>query len=130
MLFEFIIFRFDLVLFKYYFLFELFYFNCKLLYFRIEYLKIQSWSKRKRIRSWFGMKIRNIGQKYVTPKARDMAWPVPPMARPVPPMARPCHPSKPSLAAFAFETSYLLAYFWPKSPWFLVEHSIVIFLRA
>jgi len=50
------------------------------------------------------MKIRNIGQKYVTPKVRDMA-------RPVPPVARPCHPSKPSLAAFAFETSYLLAYF-------------------
>jgi len=45
-----------------------------------------------------------MGQKNVTPKVRDMA-------RPVPPAARPCHPSKPSLAAFAFQTSYLLAYF-------------------
>jgi len=69
------------------------------------------------------MKIRNMGQKYVTPKVRNMA-------RSVPPTARPCHPSKPSLAAFAFQTSYLLAYFTPKSPWVLVEHSIVIFLRA
>jgi len=50
------------------------------------------------------MKIQNIGQKYVTPKVKDMA-------RPVPPAARSCHPSKLSLAAFAFQTSYLLAYF-------------------
>jgi len=45
-----------------------------------------------------------MGQKYVTPKVRDMA-------RPVPPAARPCHSSKLSLAAFAFQISYLLAYF-------------------
>jgi len=45
-----------------------------------------------------------MGQKYVTPKVRDMA-------RPVPPAARPCHPSKPSFAAFAFQTSCLFAYF-------------------
>jgi len=41
------------------------------------------------------MKIRNIGQKYVTPKVRDMA-------RLVPPVARPCQPSESSLAAFCF----------------------------
>jgi len=57
------------------------------------------------------------------PKVRDMA-------RPVPPAARPCHPSECSFAAFASWKNYLLVYFWPKSPWFLVEHSIVIFLRA
>jgi len=41
------------------------------------------------------MKIRNMGQKSVTPEVRDMA-------RPVPTVARPCHPSESSLAAFCF----------------------------
>jgi len=36
------------------------------------------------------MKIRNMGQKYVTSQVRDMA-------RPVPPAAQPCQPSKPVL---------------------------------
>jgi len=35
-----------------------------------------------------------------------------------------------SFAASASWTSYLLVYFWLKSPWFLVEHSSVILLRA
>jgi len=48
------------------------------------------------------MKIRNMGQKYVTPEVRDMARPVPLVARPVPLVARPCHPSESSLAVFCF----------------------------
>ena len=57
------------------------------------------------------------------PKVRDMA-------RPVPPAARPCQPSGHSFAASASWTSYLSVYFWSKIPWFLVEHSSYIFLRA
>jgi len=34
------------------------------------------------------------------------------------------------LLLFVSRTSYLLVYFWPKSPWFLVEHSSDVFLRA
>jgi len=40
------------------------------------------------------------------------------------------HPRICSFAAFASCKSYLLVYFWPKSPWFLVEHSSDVFLRA
>jgi len=50
------------------------------------------------------MKIRNIGQKYVTPQVRDLAWPVPPAARP-------CQPLGYSFAASASWPSYLLVYF-------------------
>jgi len=50
------------------------------------------------------MKIRNMGQKYVTPQVKDLA-------RPVPPAARPCQPSKPTFAASASWTSYPLVYF-------------------
>ena len=69
------------------------------------------------------MKIRNMGQKYVTLQVRDLA-------RPVPPAAWSCQPSGSTFVASASRTSYLLVYFLPKSPWFLVEHSSVIFLRA
>jgi len=52
-------------------------------------------------------------QKYISPKSE--AW------------HGPCHlPGLP----FASRTSYLLVYFWPKSPWFLMEHSSDVFLRA
>jgi len=50
-LFESDLFRFDFVLFNIISFLELFYFNCKLLYFRNKYLKIESSSKRKKIRS-------------------------------------------------------------------------------
>jgi len=48
----------------------------------------------------------------------------------VPNVARPCHLPGLPFAAFASRTSYLLVYFWPKSPWFLMEHSRDVFLRA
>jgi len=50
------------------------------------------------------MKIQNMGQKYVTPQARDLA-------RPVPPAARSCQPSGSTFAASTSWTSYLLVYF-------------------
>jgi len=50
------------------------------------------------------MKIRNMGQKYVTSQVRDLA-------RPVPPAARPCQPLEPTFTASASWTSYLLVYF-------------------
>jgi len=50
------------------------------------------------------MKIRNMGQKYVTPQVRDLA-------RPVPQAARPCQPSGSTFDASASWTSYLLVYF-------------------
>jgi len=62
-------------------------------------------------------------QKYVNPKSE--AW------------HGPCHyPHGCAMSqdfpfvVFALWASYLLVYFWPKSPWFLMEHSSDVFLRA
>jgi len=55
-------------------------------------------------------------QKYISPKSE--AW------------HSPCHLPGFPFAAFASRTSYLLVYFWPKSSWFLMEHSSDVFNRA
>ena len=68
-----VLFRFKFILYYCCFLIELFTLRFNKLYFRNEYWVEQSWSKRKRIRSWFGLeKMQDSTQKYAAPKSE--AW--------------------------------------------------------
>jgi len=70
-LFNLVLFRFSFILFYYYFLFEQFTLRFNKIYFRNEYWVEQSWSKRKRIRSWFGLeKCKDSTQKYDAPSQK------------------------------------------------------------
>jgi len=119
-IFEYVLFIFDFVLFNIISFSELFYFNCKLFNFRNRYSKDWVWEQKKRIWSCFRLKIRRFSTKICCPQVRSLA-------RPVPPTTRPCQLLGYLLLLVASWTSYLLVYFWPKSPWFLVEHSSDIF---
>ena len=115
-LFNLVLFRFSFILFYYYFLFEQFTLRFNKIYFRNEYWVEQSWSKRKRIRSWFGLEKCKDSTKNMMPQVRSLA-------RPMPNVARPCHPLEPLLLLFLLLQATL---FCSLSPQFLVGHSSII----
>jgi len=122
-IFGFVLFRFKFILFKYYFLFDLFYFNCIFIFQEQIFDRFSLGAKERGLWADSGWKNTRFNTKIYSPKSE--AW------------HGPCHISHDRatsqdslLLLFACCTSYLLVYFWPKSPWFLMEHSSNVFLRA
>jgi len=122
-IFSFILFRLKFILFKYYFLLDLFYFNCIFTFQERIFDRFSLGAKERGLRADSGWKNTRFNTKIYFLKSE--AWHGPCQISHGRATYHDC-----SLAAFASCTSYLLVYFWPKRPLFLMEHSSDVFLRA
>jgi len=105
-IFNLVLFRFKFILYYCYFLFELFTLRFNKLYFRNEYWVEQSWSKRKMIRSWFGLEKCKIQHKNMQLPSQKLGTAVPPLR-----------------ILFCLDFKLLC---FSLGPQFLVEHSSII----
>jgi len=96
--------------------FELFTLRFNKLYFKNEYWMEQSWSKRKRIRSWFGLEKFKIQHKNIQLPSQKLGTARAKCGTAVPPL-------RTSFAAFSSHASYSV---FSLGPQFLVEHSSII----
>jgi len=115
-IFNLFLFRFKFILYYCYFLFDLFTLRFNKLYFMNEYWVEQSWSKRKTIRSWFGLEKCKIQHKNIQLPSQKLGTACAKCGTAVPPL-------RTTFAAFSSPASYFV---FSLSPQFLVEHSSII----
>jgi len=94
-----VLFRFEYILYYCYFLFEQFTLSFNKIYLRNEYWVEQSWSKRKRIRSWFGLEKYKIQHKNTSSPSQKLGTARAKCVTAVPPLKIP-------FAAFSSPASY------------------------